>query len=199
MSGSAWRCGNNACRWLLWLCLLSLPAIAADSPRDRETSSFSVRDARSLLVDGVYRVSAQVDYQLGSQAREALRHGVPLVLGLEIQVLQRRSWLWDKTVAELYQRYQLRYHALSRRYLVLNFHSGVQRSYYNLRDALRAVGTLYDLPVLDQRLLMQAIPHRVRLRADLEVEALPTPVRLWAYISSDWGVQSEWYSWSLQP
>ncbi len=199
MTGFPWRRVCNAGQWLLCLCLLSLPASAADESGIKESSSFTVRNARSLLVEGVYRVSAQVHYQLGSQAREALRHGVPLVLGVEIQVLQPRPWLWDKTVAELYQRYQLRYHALSRRYLVTNFHTGVQRSYYNLGDALHAVGTLYDLPVLDQRLLTQDVPHEVRLRADLEVEALPTPVRLWAYISSDWGVQSEWYSWPLQP
>lgn len=187
------------CGWLLCLlaCLwgASLPA-RSEVPAD---SNFQVREARSLLVDGVYRVSAQVDYELGEQALEALMHGVPLVLELKLQVLQEREWLWSAVVAELLQRYQLRYHALSRRYLVLSFNTGVQQSFTNLDDALHAIGTIYDLPLLDARLLEPDGRYEIRLRADLDIEELPTPIRLWAYLSSGWGVNSEWYTWPLEP
>lgn len=185
-------------RWLmgLLLCVLWSPAIKAADPG---AGSFQVRDARSLLADGVYRVSAQVDYQLGTQALDALSHGVPLVLELSIQVRQQREWMWNHVVAELRQRHQLRYHALSRRYVVNNFHTGVQRSYYKLADALHSIGSLYDLPLLDERLLTSGRAHQVRMRADLDIEALPTPIRLWAYVSPEWERQSEWYTWPLEP
>ena len=187
--------------WLLCLCgLLLCPAmgaVAADQPvRD---SSFAVHEARSLLVNGVYRISAQVEYQLGDQALEALEHGVPLVLEIKIQVYRQREWLWSEQVAQLRQRYQLRYHALSRRYLVHSFNTGVQHSFQYLEDALQAIGTLYDLPLLDARLLEPEGEYELRLRADLDIEQLPTPIRLWAYLSSGWGMKSDWYTWPLEP
>ncbi len=188
--------------WLVcWVCLFAgLCGAAVQAQTEaREDSYFKVHEARSLLVDGVYRVSAQVDYQLGDQALEALLHGVPLVLELQIQVLQQREWLWSETVAQLRQRYQLRYHALSQRYLVLSFNTGVQQSFNRLGEALHAIGTLYDLPLIDARLLATGGHYQVRLRADLDIEELPTPIRLWAYLSSGWGVNSEWYTWPLEP
>lgn len=183
----------------LWLCLLLCLATAAAAADGVQDSSFEVREARSLLVDGVYRISALVEYRLGDQALEALQHGVPLVLEIRIQVIRERDWLWNEQVAQLRQRYQLRYHALSQRYLVHSFNTGVQQSFQYLEDALHSIGSLYDLPLLDARLLTRGDRYELRLRADLDIEELPTPIRLWAYLSSGWGVKGDWYTWPLEP
>ena len=193
------RSGHGQCRQGLVLCLLLWLCAAPGQAQAVEDSAFEVREARSLLVNGVYRISAQVEYRLGDQALEALQHGVPLVLEIRIQVYRQREWLWSEQVAELRQRYQLRYHALSQRYLVLSFNTGVQQSFQHLDDALHTIGTLYDLPLLDARLLAPGGEYQLRLRADLDIEELPTPIRLWAYLSSGWGVKSDWYSWPLEP
>ena len=37
----------------------------------------------------------------------------------------------------------------------------------------------------------------VRLRGSLDIESLPTPVRLLAYFSSAWDMDSEWHQWGL--
>lgn len=174
--------------------MITVAGVRADAGGGR----FSIQNARSLLVDGVYRISADVDYELGPQARQALESGVPLVLELQVEVFQRRDWLWDEVVADVRQRHELRYHALSRRYLITNVASGAQASYARLSDALEAIGTVYDLPILDHRLLSSPADHRIRIRAGLDIEALPTPIRLWAYVSSDWRVDSPWYEWSLR-
>jgi hypothetical protein len=190
---------KNSSSWPgLLLCLLLCVPLAPLSAEARD-SSFAVHEARSLLVNGVYRVSAQVEYQLGDQALDALRHGVPLVLEIRIQVYRQRDWLWNEQVAQLRQRYQLRYHALSQRYLVHSFNTGVQQSFQYLDDALQAIGALYDLPLLDARLLSPDGEYELRLRADLDIEELPTPIRLWAYLSSGWSVKSDWYTWPLKP
>jgi hypothetical protein len=39
--------------------------------------------------------------------------------------------------------------------------------------------------------------YSIRLRGSLDIESLPTPVRLIAYISSDWNMVSKWYKWHL--
>jgi len=123
---------------------------------------------------------------------------VPLILELQIEVLRDRHWLWGDVVAQLHQRFQLHYHTLSRRYLVDNFSSGVQFSFPKLDEALQYIGNLYDLPLIDANLLEPEEKYWVRMRANLDVESLPTPVRVWAYLGDEWSLESDWYQWPLQ-
>jgi hypothetical protein len=56
---------------------------------------------------------------------------------------------------------------------------------------------VHNYPVLDYALMRNDESYSVRLRGSLDIEALPTPVRLLAYISSAWDMDSEWYQWQL--
>jgi hypothetical protein len=51
--------------------------------------------------------------------------------------------------------------------------------------------------VLDYGLMKDGQSYSVRLRGSLDIEALPTPVRLLAYVSSAWDMDTEWYKWQL--
>lgn len=184
---------ERRCRdfWLaVFLCALIFPVLAEQT---------SIYNPRTLLSDGVYRISARVDIQLGDTVRQALNNGVPLLIELQIEVLRNRDWLWPVTEARLSQRFGLVYHALSQNYLVGNHSSGVQLSFRELEGALAYIGDLYDLPFIDEKLLKPDQQYTLRMRAQLDVESLPTPIRLWAYISSDWSLDSDWYQWPLNP
>lgn len=182
--------------WLLligWLgCWLPCIALADDA-------YFSVRDARTQLKDGVYLLDANVDYHFSDAAMEALQNGIPLVLEIEIKVGRQRDWLWTDTVAELSQRHRLQFHALSDRYVVHNLNTDQRQSFAALDDALYVLGVLRGFPMLDQRLLESGTDYQIGLRATLVVEELPTPMRLWAYVSEQWRLDSAWYRWRLQP
>ena len=195
---TAWTNGNRALgarRRCLRLALLLLCAFVTHVA----ASATQIHDARTLLVEGVYRVGARIDFNLNETLRDALQNGVPLVLELRIEVIHEREWLWPERVAYLRQRFRLEYHALTQLYLVRNFSTGVQYSFRDLSEALEYVGDVYDLPLIDANLLKPDQTYQVRMRADLEIESLPTPVRLWAYLGSDWNLQSDWYQWPLQP
>jgi len=181
------------CVLLLLACSLCLPGLPA-SARDTH-----ITDTRSLLVDGVYRIGARVEFDLDVIAEEALENGVPLVLEVRIEVLHERDWLWPDVVAELRQRFELQYRALSRRYVVHNFSSGVRYSFREFSDALQFVGNIYDLPLIDANLLEPGQSYWVSMRADLDIESLPTPIRLWAYLGSNWSLHSDWTRWRLEP
>jgi len=185
---------KSGCRrlWLalLSLCCLALPALADDA---------QIRQVRTLLSDGVYRLGARIDFNLNETLQQALQNGVPLVLELRIEVIREREWLWSERAAYLRQRFGLQYHALTRRYLVDNYSTDVQYSFLELEEALDYIGNIYDLPLIDANLLSPEHTYWVRMRADLDIESLPTPVRLWAYLGSDWSLQSEWHQWPLQP
>ena len=161
-----------------------------------EAGEFRIEDAHAWNADGAYLLDAQFLIGLSSGAREALENGVPLVFDLQVQVVRKHRWWWDAVAVELKLRRQLQYHALSESYLVKDLDAGTQGNYRRLEDALRAAGAIRNLFLTD--LQMQAGEgYNIRLRGSLDIESLPTPVRLPAYVSSAWDMQSEWYAWPL--
>ncbi len=172
--------------------LLSLSSNVASAE-----ARFEISEVKVNLVDKVYYLSAQIDYELSDKMMEVMHKGVPVVVALDIEFLRSRKYLWDEEVAQLVQRYRLEYHALTRQYLVTNLNSGSQHSFPTLEVALALLGTVVDLPVLDKQLIEEKERYVGLMRASVDVAELPTPLRLRAYFSSDWHLTSEWYSWIL--
>lgn len=158
---------------------------------------FVVEQADSHLAEEVYVLNARISYHFNPDVMEALESGVPLTVRLDVEIARPREWLWDETLTTLVQRYQLQYHALTQQYLVKNLNSGIQYNFPTRQGSLEALGEISDLPLLDKRVLDPATHYTARLRADLDVESLPGPLRLLAYVSPQWRVQSEWYTWEL--
>lgn len=179
-------------RLMLWAGLYTLLLIAIAT-----ATSFEVLRVETRLVDGVFLLNADVDYELSETAIDALENSVPLTLVLHIQVLRQRDWLWDETVADIQQQFRVEYHALARQYVVTNLNSGVLNSFPSQYTALNSIGRVRDFPLLDDSLLDDADLYYGRLRAELDIESLPAPLRPVAYLSRGWYLNSEWHSWSL--
>ena len=179
--------------WLMGaLCWLPGSASAQVQPR------FEVRSAYMELIDDVYYLNARIDYGLSEAALEVLMKGVPLTMALQIEVIRERRYLLDDEVASLRQRYQLQFHALSERYLVRNLNSGQQTSFSSLEAAVRSLGTVVRLPVLDNALLEPGRRYVARMRAVLDIREFPGPLRLLAALRDEWRLTSEWYVWPLR-
>jgi len=181
---------------LLLAALALLLAIRPGVSHADDPGEFLVEDAHAWSEAGRQMLDAQFTVRLSSGAREALDSGVPLVLELQVQLVKTHKWFWDAVDVDLTQRRQLQYHALSRSYLVKDLNAGTQGNYRRLEDALRAAGTIQSL-VLTTAPLQAGQRYLVRIRGNLDIESLPTPVRLLAYVSSAWDMQSEWYAWPL--
>lgn len=184
------------CSRLMPAVLVLLVAVWPDLSRADDPGEFLVEDAHTWTEDKAHKLDAQFTVRLSSGAQEALENGVPLVLELQVQLVKTHKWFWDAVDVELTQRRQLQYHALSRSYLVKDLNAGTQGNYRRLDDALRAAGTIQSL-VLTEQPLQAGSHYIVRIRGSLDIESLPTPVRLLAYVSSAWDMQSEWYAWPL--
>lgn len=158
---------------------------------------FTVRSVETVLKDKVYLLNARINYKFSAEALKALESGVPLLILMDVEVEQVRWW-WNKEVATLEQGYLLLYHALTEKYIVNNLNSGAQNNYATLYAALAALGYLENFPILDANLLSADKRYIVRLRVHLDIESLPAPMRPLAYISSQWQLASDWYTWPLQ-
>lgn len=186
-------------RWfrrLAGLVLLGLggPHVGAQE----DPGSFDVRSASIVLEAGVYYLDTWVEFRLSSDAREALDAGVPLTIHLDVEFIDPR-WYWvDENVGALRQSYQLQYHSLSERYIVLNLNSGEQSTFATLFSALNDLGRVTHLPLIDAALLNPEQNYDVRIRALLSTEDFPGPLRFLAFWRRDWSLRSDWYRWQLE-
>lgn len=161
-----------------------------------DSGVFQLEDADTYRTGDGDFLSAQFDIKLSSGAEEAVRNGVPLVFDLQVQVVKTHTWLWDTVDIEIIQHRQIQYHALSESYLVKDLSNDSQGNYRRLEDALRMAGKIQGL-LLTEQALDPELKYEIRLRGSLDIESLPTPVRLIAYVSSAWDMESKWYSWPL--
>jgi hypothetical protein len=178
------------------LCLLVSFAWAQDEVE--RAGYFEVRSASTRLVDGVHLLDGRLQLVLSSEALEALSSGVPLTIELQLELIRVRRFVWDDVAAELALRYELEYRPLSQRYIVRNLNSGNQDSFATLYSALNNLGRVQGLPVIDDALLEAGKDHRVRLRAMLNTQQYPAPLRLLFFWRDQWQLQSEWFEWPLE-
>lgn len=160
-------------------------------------SQFSIHSVSAELSDGVYVLNARLDVELSEEMSNALKNGVALVFVLDLHVKEQKYRWFKKTVVKLEQRYELRYHALSQQYILTNRNTGLQSSFRSLSRALRKLGKIEDLPLLDASVISLYDDAVSLLRLRLDVRELPLPLKVRAYTSSDWQTRSRWVRWNL--
>ncbi len=160
---------------------------------------FRVRRVETRLVEDVYYLDARVDLELSEAALEALEHGVPISIVFEMRVLRERTYWLDERIADLTQRFRLEYHALSKRHVLVNVNTGASQTFDSLDEALGALGTIRNFPLIDRGLLKAGERYEGGLKARLDIEGLPAPMRPLAYLSSEWRLSSDRHIWLLKP
>jgi hypothetical protein len=164
---------------------------------DRE-GYFEVRSASTTNIDGVHTLDARLQLVLSSEALAALASGVTVTIELQLQAIRVRRFYVDDVEAELAVRYELEYRPLSQRYIVKNLNSSDQDSFATLYSALNSLGRVQGLPIIDDALLSPERPYRLRLRAMLNMQQYPAPLRLLFFWRGQWQLQSEWFEWLLE-
>ena len=181
---------------VLLMCLLVQPGLA--QVEIERAGYFEVRSASTRQIGGVHTLDARLQLVLSSEALTALSSGVPLTIELQLELLRVRRFGWDASEAELAVRYELEYRPLSQRYIVRTRNSGDQDSFATLYSALNSLGRVQGLPVIDDALLDADKPYRIRLRAMLNTQQYPAPLRLLFFWRDEWQLQSEWFEWLLE-
>lgn len=175
--------------WLVCALLLPLVAFGED---------MRIRSAYVEPSAGVLLLNAQVEFELPQGAQQAIKDGVELTLTFDIEITRARRFWTNETVAELEQRYELLYHAVSGRYLVRNLNSGEQTSYPTLEAALEPLHRIERLPILDEALVSAAGRYEISLRTSLDVHTMPDALRFVLFWVDDWRQSSDWYTWPLR-
>tara|TARA_B110000285_G_scaffold61322_1_gene70518 strand:+ start:308 stop:874 length:567 start_codon:yes stop_codon:yes gene_type:complete len=169
----------------LSLLLLSLTAEGAEQ--------ISVFYAQITKTGPAYNLNATIHYPLSPRIIEAIDHGVPITFYQEFQLLEpfNMYWLWQQNKWSRTIHYQLRYHALSKQYILLSLVTLQRRSFPSLDTALDELGKIEDLN-LPLNHHINGSNLTLQIRSGVDIHALPTPMRLGALVSDKWQIKSPW-------
>lgn len=155
-------------------------------------SDFNITTLDCRLEDGMYQLDAAIQYRLTDQVLEALRNGVRLTLLVHVQVRREGAWIWQDDAYAARLRFSIHYHALASLYQVEDIYHDTREDFATLNAALGHLGRIHDLPLLAPERLAPGSEYQARLKASLDVDSLPLPLRPVAYLSPSWNLSSDW-------
>ncbi len=162
-------------------------------------AEIAVREASVEVVNGMYTVGAGIDYRFSPEVLGALDSGIRLTMLVEVEIRQARRFVWDTAVARVVRSYRLQRHELAKQYVVEDTTSGQRRNFPTLDAAIAALGHGAPIPVVDRAQLQEGATYYARLRASLDIDALPAPLRPVAFLSPSWRLSSDWYAQAIAP
>ncbi|MCG8465415.1 MAG: DUF4390 domain-containing protein [Xanthomonadales bacterium] len=137
------------------------------------------------------------DLQLSPDMEQALHQGIPLHLTVDTRAARyRRFWAW--LVSEQKQQWRIQYLPLSRQY-ALTAPDGARSTYSRLRHLRAALKTPHQFALALPEPARLDVPYQVQIRAHMDIQALPSPLRLPALFSPQWHLASGWNTWLLDP
>lgn len=157
-----------------------LLALAGCAPGE---SSFVLDDARIDRRGGINLLVVECDWKPSGAMLDALDHGIPLTLRLEL-TRERRGLLGWAVQQREEHRLELRYFPLSRNYQLRDHDRATVRTFGVRAAALAAISRI-ELPLAASSLRAVA-PERQRLRVVLDGDALPGALRLPALVDPAW-------------
>jgi len=161
-----------------------------------QATIFSVNNPRVQQIGNGYVLNADIEYPLTPRVIEALQNGVPITFFQEFRLVETfpllgRFWQWETTLWQSQLHYELRYHALSEQYVLKAVETDTQQNFPNLDGALTALGHIRGMS-LPPEFIHNHNDVMLQLRSGLDLNALPTPMRPGAMLSSKWQLTSPW-------
>jgi hypothetical protein len=172
---------------------LLVVALALTACTDPATDGrFELRRIEATWTNGWVDVTCEQQLSLSNEARNALTHGVPLTIQLEL--LLRNSGSQTRVGNETYN-YEIRYLPLSDHYQLSLAGANTVRTFPRLRHVL---AELSSLDVSFETGVLPAGDYELLARSRLNQQRMPPPMRLPVLLSSKWRHDSSWSSWPLE-
>lgn len=146
--------------------------------------------------NNVYLVSAQVDYQLSAYLEKALLNGIVLN-GNTSMVLVKPRWWWNQVESLSTINYQLKYHALSRHFLLTRNDTNENWNFRSLAVALRKMGSVVNHRLPPLPATIHDGGHAIYLSSRLSPATLRLPLKIQSIFSSQYSMNSEVIQWPL--
>ena len=157
-----------------------------------------VEHVSSRLVENNYYLDTQINFELHDDVLEALNHGVDLNIKIIIQVKLKRKWFRDKLYKQDTVKFKLGHRPLSDVYIVTNVRKFERRQFDTLENALKYLGTIDHYFLLSNENINDEQNLTGLLKAKVNVDNLPPPLKPIAFISNKWQLDSQWRQWTIR-
>jgi hypothetical protein len=174
------------------ICLLAVLLALAGCSGPAAENRFELTLVESTWTNGRLSVVSEQKLLLSAEARNALMHGVPLTLGLELVLRDTRS---QTRVGQEKSSYEIRYLPLSDYYQLAFLETDKVKTFPRLRHVL---AELSRLNVSVETGVVPAGDYELLARMSLDQDKMPPPMRLPVLLSAKWRHDSSWTSWPLQ-
>lgn len=167
--------------------LLLLTAVAAQAG--------SIEPKRAALTAGEdgYVLSAEFAIDLGNRLEETVARGVPLYFNLEFVLERSRKYWVNEHIATHNLTYKLAYSSLMRQYRLST--GNLHQNFGSLAEAMRVVGRIAALPVVDKNLIQPGESYEAAVRLSLDRSQLPKPFQVNAIMDRDLQVDTRVLRW----
>jgi uncharacterized protein YhdP len=167
-------------------------------PVDAVAGSIDFKDFNMQGNPKNFQVTTRVEFDLTDYLSDALQSGVTINARVQFRLGQHRSWWFNKDTPLLTVQYQLKYHALSRHYLLTRIDTNENWNFSNRAAALRKLGELkkYSLPDITASINDDA-EYYIFAIADMVPTTLNLPLRIQSIFSDQYRLTSEGVLWPL--
>lgn len=147
-----------------------------------------------------YQVQARVTFELTNHLRNALLNGVALKARIQFRLGEHRSWWFNKDTSLTTVQYKLKFHTLSRHYLLTRLDTNENWNFASLSAALKKLGELrsYKLPTINESLeSLNEGDYYIFGIADIIPETSRLPLRIQSLFNDEFSLTSEGVMWPL--
>ncbi len=157
----------------------------------------SIEPRRAALTPGDdgYALSAEFAVDLGNRLEDAVARGVPLYFNLEFVLERSRKYWVNEHVVSRSLAYRLAYSSLTRQYRLST--GSLHQNFGSLAEAMRVVGRIAALPVLDKDALKPGETYEAAVRLALDRSQLPKPFQVDAITDRDLHVDAKVLRWQF--
>lgn len=162
-----------------------------------QISGIEINNIKGVVDNTMFLVDADITYHLSRETRNALEHGIPLEFDVKFRIKKVRKWIWDEIIVSKKIGFRVEYQPLSGNYLVTQTNNDHRYQFRKLREVLGFIGDINRFPLIGTDMIVANKNYKAQIKANLNIQALPAPLRPLAYISSDWQLSSPWRTWTI--
>ena len=151
----------------------------------------------SFLLNGVYYSNIEIEFLFNNDYLEALNSGLVFDIDLDFLVVNVRNRRLNREIGKLSQKYILKYNAFTQRYTVLNVNTGREISFSTISSALKYLGSIRNLPTIDDSLINIDQNYQVFLRVSTRARGVPSWIKTLTFWRDNLDYVTEWIQWPL--
>ncbi|MEH6456909.1 MAG: DUF4390 domain-containing protein [Cocleimonas sp.] len=144
-----------------------------------------------------FEINTRVEFVLTDYLRSALQNGVTLEARVQFRLGKHNSWWFNSDTPLLTVTYQLKYHALSRHYLLSRNDTNEHWNFSTLPSAVRKLSELRKYSLPDISASLGDGEYYILAAADMVPSSLGLPLRIQSIFSDQYTLSSEGVLWPL--